>query len=287
VEVDSGSNMLPVPPPPEPIESAAESFAAGPPSRVRPSAFNDEETAQSEPLPSDWIAILESNVFHYRLLSETERSRLSNDARTMIEEKSWEGCGGLSVTDEMKVTIAAQACLMLLGREHDGFSRVISILVYPSGFQAIDDTWQNEGWGPAALAGQAVYHGPVILAWDIVLAEGRDPSAGRNLVIHEFAHQLDFVDGYADGTLDLGGKEAERWNQTLTAEYNRLRREIRQGHETFLGDYAATNKTEFFATASERFFTQPEKLRHYHSQLYELLAATYAIDPERWFSKMR
>ena len=279
--------MLPVPPPPEPIESAAETSAAGPPSRARRSAFNEEETGQSESLPSDWLAILESNVFHYRLLDDTERRRLGNDARTMIAEKSWEGCGGLSVTDEIKVTIAAQACLMLLGREHDGFSRVISILVYPSGFQAIDEIWQSQGWAPLEAAGQAVYHGPVILAWDTVLAEGRDPSAGRNLVIHEFAHQLDFVDGYVDGTLNLGGSEAERWNRILTAEYNRLRREVRQGHETFLGDYAATSKTEFFATASERFFTQPEKLRHYHSELYELLAATYAIDPERWFARLR
>jgi MtfA peptidase len=278
--------MLPLPPPPGPIESAADDLAAGPPSRARRSAIKKlTETSVPEPFPDDWLAILESNVFHYQLLGETERTRLKNDARALVAQKSWEGCGGLSVNDEMKVTIAGQACLMLLGRDHDCFSRVVSILIYPSAFQAADEAWQNEGWGPVELAGQAVYHGPVILAWDTVLAEGRDPSTGGNLVIHEFAHQLDFVDGYADGTLALAGAEAERWNRILTAEYNRLRREVRQGHDTFLGDYAATSKTEFFATASERFFTQPHKLRHYHSELYETLAATYALDPERWFAK--
>jgi Mlc titration factor MtfA (ptsG expression regulator) len=117
------------------------------------------------------------------------------------------------------------------------------------------------------------------------LAEGRDPSAGGNTVIHEFAHQLDFIDGYADGTLDLPGEQAERWQEVLTAEYNRLRREIRRGRATFLGDYAATNKTEFFATASERFFTQPAKLRHYHPQLYQMLNVAYAVNPAKWFAR--
>ncbi|MCI0377368.1 MAG: zinc-dependent peptidase [Gemmataceae bacterium] len=268
--------MLPLPPPPEPPESTGE--------RPRPRPAPPKPPEQDpEAFPREWLAFLKSNVFHYQLLSKAERTRLRNDTQALIARKDWEGCGGLSVTDEMKVTIAAQACLMLLGQEHDYFGHVRTILIYPSSFQASDERWQDEGWLPEAAGGQAVYRGPVILAWDTVLAEGRDPSLGANLVIHEFAHQLDFVDGYADGTLDLQGEHAERWQEVLNTAYNQLRREIRQGRETFLGDYAATSKTEFFATASERFFTQPAKLRHFHPALYQVLSATYAVEPESWF----
>jgi Mlc titration factor MtfA (ptsG expression regulator) len=230
---------------------------------------------------------LQTNVFHYRLLRKIERARLQHDARVLIAEKTWEGCGGLTVTEEMQITIAAQACVMLLGQEHDYFRRVPSILIYPSAFQVTDEAWEEAGWLPLPAGGQAVYRGPVILAWDAVLADGRDPSLGRNLVIHEFAHQLDFVDGCADGTLALGGEAAERWQEVLTAEYDRLRRHVRHGRDTFLGDYAATNMTEFFAVASERFFTQPAKLRHYHPALYDVLEETYAVDPAEWFAEPR
>jgi Mlc titration factor MtfA (ptsG expression regulator) len=252
--------MLP-PPPPEPTDST-------PP----------------ESFPEAWRDFLKSNVFHYQLLNSAERKRLRSDASTFIAGKHWEGCRGLSVTDEMKVTIAAQACLMLLGREHDCFGRVRSILVYPSPFRVEDERWQEEGWAPMDADGQAMNAGPVILAWDLVLAEGRDPSGGSNLVIHEFAHQLDLRDGYGDGTLDLPGEQGERWQEVLAADYDWLVREIRHGRETYLGDEAAANKSEFFATASERFFTQPAQLRHYHPQLYQMLKVVYALNPAKWFA---
>jgi len=246
---------------------------------------NDQEQEVAwPPFPEDWLALLETNVAHYQLLSDSEQARLQEDALTLIAEKSWEGCGGVAVTDEMRVTIAAQACLMLLGVEHDGFRRVQSILIYPAAFKITDERWQDEGWAPFPAQGQAIYGGPVILAWDAVLAEGRDPSLGRNVVIHEFAHQLDFVDGSADGTLDLVGEQADRWNEVLITEYDGLCRKVRQGRNTFLGDYAATNRTEFFAVASERFFTRPAALRHYHPELYEVLTETYAVDPALWFA---
>jgi MtfA peptidase len=227
--------------------------------------------------------ILQRNVGHYARLSKAQRVRLRRDLATMVAGKTWEGCGGLSVTEEIKVTIAAQACLMLLGREHDCFGRVPSILVYPSGFQAVDEAWQEYGWSPVAASGQAVHRGPVILAWDVVLAEGKDPECGYNVVIHEFAHHVDFHDIYADGTLDLVDAEAERWYDIFETEFHRLERAVRRGRQTFLGEYAATNQSEFFATASECFFTVPAKLRHYHPGLFEVLAALYSVDPLEWF----
>lgn len=277
--------MFPFLPPPESPKPTADhtrslsqflSRRTQPPPEQAPEAF-----------PKEWRPILKANVFHYRLLRKHERRRLRSDAAAFIAGKDWEGCRGLSVTDEMRVTVAAQACLMLLGREHDCFGRARCILLYPSAFRIEDERWQDAGWDPFTAGGQAVHGGPVILAWDKVLAEGRDPSMGANLVIHEFAHQLDFIDGYADGTLDLPGEDGERWQRVLAAEYKRLCRAVRHGHDTILGDYAATNKTEFFATVSERFFTQPARLRHYHPDLYETFAVAYAVDPRRWYARQR
>jgi MtfA peptidase len=258
------------------------------PSSTPPESDGPDDLEQEvawPPFPEDWLAFLETNVAHYQLLSDSERARLQGDALTLIAQKSWEGCGGVVVTDEMSVTIAAEACLMLLGVEHDCFRRVQTILIYPSAFKVTDEQWQDAGWAPMPAQGQAIYGGPVILAWDAVLAEARDPSRGHNIVIHEFAHHLDFMDGSADGTLDLEGEQAERWHEVTTAEYDTLCRKVRKGRDTFIGDYAATSRTEFFAVASERFFTRPAALRHYHPALYEVLAETYALDPAQWFAE--
>jgi MtfA peptidase len=125
----------------------------------------------------------------------------------------------------------------------------------------------------------------VILSWDRVLAEGRDTSGGNNLVVHEFAHQLDFLDGYVNGTPELlSPVQGQRWYEVMTAEYTRQSEHVRAGRETFLGPYAVRNEGEFFAVASERFFTLPERLRHHHPALYEVLTEYYGVEPIRWFS---
>jgi hypothetical protein len=231
----------------------------------------------ADTFPAEWPAILQANAFHYQLLNAEERSLWIEDIQNFIAIKNWEGCRGFEITEEVKVTIASQACLMLLGREHDCFKRVRSILVYPSAFKVID-----EDHPPIPALGLAVPHGPVLLAWDVALEEARDSSSGRNVVIHEFAHQLDFLHGNSDGTLDLDG-QGERWRHVVTEEYRRLRRLTREGRETFLGDYAASSQLEFFASISETFFTQPRALKHYHPSLYSVFAETYAVDTEAWF----
>lgn len=244
----------------------------------------DEFSAQ--PIPEEWEQYLLRNVAHFHLLNEEERARLCFDTDNLIAAKYWEGCGGLRVTEEMKVTIAAQACLMLLGMEHDYFRRVTSVLIYPSTFLIPHGEWMDDFEGAQAAAGQAVYRGPVILAWDAVQAEGQDPQSGNNVVIHEFAHQLDFLDGSMNGTPELVREDlAERWHDVMTSEYARLLRANRKRRDTFLGDQAAWNETEFFAVASERFFTLPEHLRHFHPRLYEVLADYYGVDPIRWFAR--
>jgi Mlc titration factor MtfA (ptsG expression regulator) len=238
--------------------------------------------AAARPFPEEWLGILSRNVAHFSLITDQQRAKLCRDLSVLVAEKYWEGCRGLAVTDEVKVTIAAQACLMLLGRnDHDYFARVLTVLVYPSAFREADDGKGSRiGW-----AGQTMYRGPVIVAWDAALGDGRDCSLGHNVVIHEFAHQLDYLDGGINGTPDLGSDgEAEDWARIMTAEYTRLLRDLRKGRETFLGEYAATNETEFFSVASERFFTRPHRLRRYHRSLYELLRGYYQVDPGEWFN---
>jgi len=233
------------------------------------------------PFPQEWESWLSQNLRHYRLLSDAERERLRNDARVLVAEKSWEGCDGLKLTELMNLTVAAQAALLLLGLEHDYFSRVLSVVLFPAAFELPAQSWEEHG---QIISGQAVDYGTVYLSWDTVLAEARDPTAGHNLVIHEFAHQLDFLDGYTNGAPPLRGRDqAHRWHEVMQGTFHRLRRELQRGNRTFLGSYAASNPTEFFSVASEKFFSLPAELRRCHPELFAVLAEYYRVDPLRWF----
>jgi Mlc titration factor MtfA (ptsG expression regulator) len=246
--------------------------------------YINRDALLAEPFPEEWELFLVQNVAHFSRLSDSERTRLRADLRVLVAEKNWEGCRGQRINDEVKVTIAAQASLLLLGMKHDYFARVLSILVYPSLFLIPEGDWWDEYDVKRVVAGQAVYRGPVIIAWDEAFAEGRDPSCGENVVIHEFAHQLDFQDGEMNGTPDLPGRELnQRWYEVMTSEFSRLRRNVHRGRGKFLGEYAAKDETEFFAVASERFFSRPARLRKLHPALYDILAAYYGVDPSRWF----
>ena len=237
----------------------------------------------SAPFPESWLRYLQENVACYAYLSEAEKAKLQDDLRIFIALKRWEGCGGLQITDEMKVTIAAQACLLVLNLDPDNYyARVSSILVYPSGFLIPGrfhgtDVIYEDG---EAVSGQAVYRGPVILSWEDVLAEGRDPSEGKNLVFHEFAHQLDMLDGGVDGTPLLKDEQLRRkWREVMTGEFERLKSASERGQGTLLDYYGARNEGEFFAVATEYFFDRPLEMRRRHSELYELLRDYYRQDP--------
>src|SRR5262249_37465587 len=154
-----------------------------------------------------------------------------------------------------KVTIAAQACLLLLGIEHDYFSRVLSVLVYPTGYRDPQGFLNRDGLideDKKGRLGEAWYRGPVVLAWDAGVTEGRDFTRGRNLVLHEFAHQLDFLDGLANGTPPLKNHEQQvKWHGIMTAEHNKLIRDSGKGRATVLDQYGATDPCEFFAVSTE------------------------------------
>ena len=218
----------------------------------------------------------------YAALSERDRARLRDDLRVLVAEKNWEGCGGLEMTDEIKVTIAAQAAILLLGIEHDYFARVQSILVYPTGFRSPEGWTRPDGVIDLSVGalGQAWYDGPVVLAWDSVLEGGRDPRDGLNVVLHEFAHQLDYLDGLADGTPLLRRKgDYARWQEVMTREFERLKAEAGSGTARVLDAYGATDHAEFFAVATEAFFEKPREMCSRHPELYAVLCDYYGQDP--------
>lgn len=244
----------------------------------------------AQPFPAEWLSYLQRNVRHYRFLSEAEQAKLRDDLRVFIAERHWEGCGGLTMTDEIKVTIAAQACLLVLAIEGDFYRRVQSILVYPGGYRAPGAMQTRSGIVDAdgeARLGEAWYRGPVVLSWADVLAEGRHPGRGNNLVFHEFAHQLDMLDGAANGTPPLPSREQEqRWRKIMTAEYRRLVDRSKQGEPTLLDSYGAQNEAEFFAVATECFFDRPLPLAQWHPRMYELLRDYYRQDPAERVSRL-
>lgn len=237
------------------------------------------------PFPASWREYLERNVTHYAYLKAEEQAKLRDDLRIFIAEKNWEGCGGLVLTDEMRVTIAAQACLLVLAMPHDFFPQVLSVLVYPRAFRARyrrrrGDFLEEQGY--VEELGQASYRGPVVLSWADALAGGRGADGGQNLVFHEFAHQLDALNGLLDGTPALDGPEQyRRWRQVMTREFQRLRRDEEQGYPTLLDPYGTEDEAEFFAVATECFFETPVEMAARHPALYELLRDYYRQDTAR------
>lgn len=236
------------------------------------------------PFPQEWKAIIERNVPAARLLGAAERERLLRYTRIFLAEKRFEGCGGLELTDEIRVTIAAQACILLVGQEDADFYPMLrSILVYPTQYFAPIRQPGPGGVvteGVQGRLGESWNPGYVVLSWDDARRGGLDPCDGHNVVLHEFAHQLD---GQAGGT--EGSPRLERramytaWARIFGREFNELRASLQRGEPTLLRAYGATNPAEFFAVATEVFFEMPRQLRQRHPELYDQLRLYYAQDP--------
>lgn len=233
------------------------------------------------PFPAAWTEILRANVKAYSLLDAVEQERHRELVQVFIAEKHWEGCGGLELDDEIRVTIAGSACLLILGRDHDLMRDVESILVYPSSVLLPDrpvGIFERGGrvlGGATEVLGVAHRRGPVVLAWDSVEQGARNPADGNNVVIHEMAHKIDFLDGAADGTPPLDSADQRReWARVCSEAFLDLQT---VGHH-FLRAYAATNEAEFFAVASEVFFEKPQQLLGELPELYAVLRGFYHLD---------
>lgn len=235
------------------------------------------------PFPSNWDSVVRRNVAMSNRMPAAPRSRLIENSRIFAGEKDFEGCAGQVVDDEIRVTIAAQACLLTVGLDVDLFHRVKTILVYPTGYRAPS---QREGTREnvhEARLGEAWYGGPVILAWDAVLLGGRNPGRGRNVVVHEFAHQLDFLDGIVDGTPPIADNEKfTHWREVMTREYCQLNDDTEAGRPTLLDEYGTTNPGEFFAVSTECFYSRASAMKARHPNLFGILADFYRVDPSEW-----
>jgi Mlc titration factor MtfA (ptsG expression regulator) len=233
------------------------------------------------PFPDAWLGYLSQNVAHYALLSAAGQAKLRDDIRIFIAEKQWEGCAGLAMTDEIQVTIAALASILTLGFDDEHFERVQSVLVYPEAYVVAGEHPIGSHVTLQMLQerlGEAHYRGPVILAWNEVLAAAREPGAGNNLVFHEFAHQLDMLDGLVNGTPLLSNDDlADRWRRIMNREFEAHRRH--RHRNSLLDPYGATDEAEFFAVATESFFDRALDLREEHSELYALLREYFNQDP--------
>jgi hypothetical protein len=238
------------------------------------------ETARAED------ACLRQNVRHYVHLPPDKQAAMRDIARVLAAKRRWEGGAGFQVTEEMKLTIAGQASLLVLGLDQPYyFDRVPSIIVYERPYRHLASV--RSGYlilrEDMPLYGEAWYRGPVVLSWDQVLASGRNASGGHDLVLHEFAHHVDALDGEMDGTPPLAGREQRRtWYRVTEGEYRRLVGSTRRGEATLLDQYGATNRAEFFAVTTECFFEQPHAFRREHKDLYAVLRDFYRQDPAEW-----
>ncbi len=237
------------------------------------------------PFPTEWEAHIERNVAHYGYLDEEERDSLRRLVQVFVAEKNWEGLGGLDMRDEIRVTVAAQACLLILRLDHDLYRRVDSVLVYPSTVvtrpqhRSMFSVATGPVDRPMPILGQAFRRGPVILVWDAVRGGGLDPRDGRNVVYHEFAHKLDMLTGAADGVPPLQDDATyQRWVTVLTREYEQLQELAERGKPSFLDPYALESGAEFFAVATEHFFEQASKMQRDHRAMYEVLSEFYRQD---------
>ncbi len=237
---------------------------------------------RAKPFPETWFSHIEENAPLCLRIPTERRDEWLALVRIFIEEKNFEGCDDLEMNDEIRVTIAAQACLLLLGRETNVFSRVDSVLVYPSTFvPRVVEEWDDGivGEYDDPLDGEAWSSGAVILAWDDVLRASRDLKDGYNVVVHEFAHQLDLENGEADGMPVLGpGMDPSAWTETMSREYERHCRAVDLRRHTLLDEYGADDPAEFFAVVTETYFVRAAALRREHPRLHEQMHLLYGMD---------
>ena len=230
-----------------------------------------------------WPALAPAQLRHWALLDEYERARLSADVEWLVRTKHWEAARGFGLTQEIVLTVAAHAALLILGLDRRAYRDVRAIIVHPSTItQRGPRATTIPGVvadGPRRVLGHALSRrGPVVLAWDAVRRDLSDPNRGQNVVLHEMAHKIDAVDGHFDGTPEISGRTRQsEWFRVCTEELQRLRR--RSEPDSVLRPYAAQSPSEFFAVATEAFFEQPIELAEHHRALYEVFRAHYRQDP--------
>lgn len=234
-------------------------------------------------LTPEHIKMLESLILYQRMPQEL-KEELQGKIAIFLDEKRFEGCAGLIVTDEMRVTVAAGACVLLLNKKSDCYPKLPSVILYPHAY--FSNSHLCDGFVAdveTVTLGESWDNGSLVLSWPDVKADSLNSYSPHHLVIHEFAHQLDQLDGIADGIPILESPaDYFRWEAVMTDEFGKLRREADRGQPDVIDDYGATNPAEFFAVTTEAFFCLPHIMQQAHPDIYNELKLFYKLDPVTW-----
>nr|WP_136251904.1 M90 family metallopeptidase [Ningiella ruwaisensis] len=240
----------------------------------------------SKAFPKAWRSIIQKRVPYFRKMPSDLQLQLKKHIQVFLAEKKFIGCNGVVINDDIRVTIAAQACLLLLNRKTDFYPKLKRILVYPRAFVKSHQSANPDGvhfFQNSILAGESWEQGTVVLSWQDTISGAHLPDDGHNVVIHEFAHQLDQENGSANGAPRLARNQSLRkWADVLSEEFAILNTQMANGEPSIFDYYGASNPAEFFAVASEVFFEKPHDLKRFHPKLYEQLSAYYMVNPVIW-----
>ncbi|NJC89091.1 MAG: zinc-dependent peptidase [Desulfuromonas sp.] len=242
-----------------------------------------------QPFPTAWRQILDENVPLCRSLPEQLRAVFEKHVRVFLDEKYFEGCGGLEVTDEMRLTVAGYACLLLLHDPDGYYPRLGTVVIYPESFAAPIRATDQSGIVTETVEerlGESWEEGTVVLAWDSIREIIRGVSGDCNVIVHEFAHQIDAQQGLTEGRRLLApDRRFDGWEELLEHEQRRQRTARRRGPPSILDPYAYTSPEELFAVATETFFMRPLRFKANHEDLYRELQTVYGVDPAEWLVK--
>lgn len=233
------------------------------------------------PFPEHWRKTLKTRVPLYRRLPAQLKRQLEQHVQLFLAEKPFYGCDGFEVDDTVRLTIAGHACLLIIARNFSDFDGINSILVYPDRYRVRD--MESDGMvvseSNEIRAGEASSLGQVVLAWTDCEEGAIHPHGAHNVILHEFAHQLDYLDGTADGAPPLSGEQARHWQETMTRAYEHLRDSLHHHRKPWLDPYGATEPAEFFAVLTETFFQRPSHLKEQQPEVYKTLGGYFRFDP--------
>ncbi len=238
-----------------------------------------------EPLSPEHITILENNVPLYTRLPEELRETLQGCINYFLDEKVFVGCEGLEITDETRLVIAANACMLLVNKRVKCFPGFETILVYPDTYVArkVSHDGLVEAHGDSIRAGESWYRGPIVLSLTDVVRGSSNEQDGHNVVLHEFAHKLDEENGVMDGLPVLReSAHYKEWAEVLTREYDEFLDRVERGKNKVIDEYGAVSATEFFAVATESFFEKSKQMKKRLPELYQQLQTFYDLDPAQW-----
>lgn len=232
--------------------------------------------------PDAWRGILDTDMAHWRWLDDAERDRLERLIKGFLFDKRFEWANGLAESQEIKVLVAASACLLILGLENAYYRDVSSIIMYPSsvvvqGRRSAPQPGQFETDAIVPILGESSLHGPMVIAWDSAKRSAAHPNTGHNVVYHEFAHKIDMADGSADGVPPMDPAKRATWEEICSREYEAVRDGA--ANDPLLRDYAGVNRAEFFAVATELFLDRPIDMERHKGDLYGVLQGFYQQDP--------